>query len=196
MGYKIYRKCDEIPLCKFIDMYNGDLSVLIIEGRPDEKELKMASSLLIEEYSSIVGNKSLLFEINNQARIIKYHSKIALAETARNMLKCKLYDEAKTVLNYLGIKMIDNYSDSSLLSVVRSIDSVIGESKLRLEMIKNGGKARNTSKNDKADFTKERMMVCAHFKMHIDPKIFTASEYGNLLKMMLDELKEMKSNGK
>ena len=94
MGYKIYRKCDEIPLCKFIDMYNGDLSVLIIEGRPDEKELKDVSIQLIEEYNSIVGNKSLFYMISNQNRMLDYNSKLIVLEAAKNLVLSMQYEEA------------------------------------------------------------------------------------------------------
>lgn len=102
-------------------MYNGDLSVLIIEGRPDEKELKDVSIQLIEEYNSIVGNKSLFYMISNQNRMLDYNSKLIVLEAAKNLVLSMQYEEASEVLNYVGIKMGSDISDDFLNKIMRNI---------------------------------------------------------------------------
>lgn len=195
MGYKIYRKCDEIPLCKFIDMYNGDLLALIIEGRPDEKELKDLSIQLIEEYNSIVGNKSLFYMISNQNRMLDYNSKLIVLEAAKNLVLSMHYEEASEVLNYVGIKMGSDISDDFLNKIMRNIDSLMGETKLRMEMLKHSFDSIKKSK-DKPNFTRERVCVSTYFKMHIDPQKVTAAEYGYMVRSMINELNESKNYGK
>lgn len=61
----IYTTCDEIPLCKFIEMYKGNLNALIKGGRtkPTDGELRKAAMGLIDEYSVITGNKNIAIEI-------------------------------------------------------------------------------------------------------------------------------------
>lgn len=196
MKAEYYTKCDQIPLSKFIDMYTGNLSALIIRGNPPVDELRNAASLLTEEYCSIIGSKNMTFEIDNQAKMMKYSSRILLADTATFLIKYELYDELKETFKYLGIKMPEAFSRETIPSIVKSLESAKGEAKLRLEMLKKGSGTKKKTKESQADFTKERMMVCAHFKMHIDPKVFTTAEYGNLLKMMLNELKEVRNYGK
>lgn len=196
MGYKIYRKCDEIPLCKFIDMYNGDLSALIIEGRPDEKELKDVSIQLIEEYNGIIGNKSLVYIVNNQSRMIDYNLKLIILEAAKNMINSRHFNDASIILNSLGVSFNEYVSDEDIQSINKKIDSIRGETMLRLELLKRGNEARSNIKSEGPNFTKERVIVSTHFKMYIDVNKITASEYGYMAKLMIDELKNIKHYGK
>lgn len=187
---RYYTRCEDIPLCKFVRVYKGDFTALIIEGEAGNQELTDAAHRLIEEYSNIVGNKNMSFEIDRRSKMVNYHIKLNILDIATNLLDIKMYEEAKVLLHPLGIRISDDYSN--LQPIHKSIMSVRAEIKLRLEMMK-----RQITEKPKGeiDFVKERMIVSSHFKIYINPKVYTAAEYGCLVKMMLDELKETR-NGK
>lgn len=184
---KLYKKCDEIPLFRFVEVYKGDLLSLVIEGEASEKELRDTANLLIEEYSVIVGNKNVTFEIDRQSKMINYNIRLILLDVAEGLLRSCETSKALEVLKTLGIRA--NKNDPNLSIIRRSIESTRSETKLRIEMLK---RQLADKPKGEADFVKERMIVSSHFKMYIDPKVYTAAEYGHLIKLMLDELKEMR----
>ena len=79
--------------------------------------------------------------------------------------------------------------------LINKIESSLAYIRLRLKMAQE--QLDSTSQiNRKVDFTKERMILSAHFKMRIDDKTYTASEYANLIRLMLNEIEEVKKYGK
>lgn len=194
---KLYTKCDEIPLCKFIEAYNGNLKALVISGMPSDKELQDVASSLMQEYASIIGNNNLSFEISRKNNLINSNIKLTLLDVGENLIEMKAYKDASDVLSYVGIKIGKDYSDNSIKKIFGLIESNRAYIKMRVEMAKRNEQQRlKTIQPKSIDFTRERMIVSTHFKMHIDPMKYTASEYGNVVKIMLDELKEIKNYGK
>lgn len=187
---RYYTKCEDIPLYKFVEAYKGNMLALVIEGDVDNKTLADAANGLIEEYSIIVGSKNMSFEIDRRSKMINYDIKLIALDVAANMIDLDRHSDAGQLLRPFGIKMADDYSNIEY--VRRSIISSRAEINLRVEMLK---RQLIDKPKGKTDFVKERMIVSSHFKMYIDPQIYTAAEYGHLVKMMLDELKDMR-NGK
>lgn len=187
---RYYTRCEDIPLCKFVEVYKGNLLALVIEGDVDNKTLADAANGLIEEYSVIVGSKNMSFEIDRRSKMINYDIKLIALDVVSNLIDLDRYSDAGQLLRPFGIKIADDYSN--IESVRRSIISSRAEINLRVEMLK---RQIIDKPKGKTDFVKERMIVSSHFKMYIDPQIYTAAEYGHLVKMMLDELKDMR-NGK
>lgn len=190
---KLYTKCDEIPLCKFIEVYNGNLEALVISGFATGKELQNAASDIIQEYATIIGSKSLLFEMSRKNNHINSNIKILLLNAGRELLQIGLYKEASKILRPVGIVLSDNVTENEISNALSKIESNKAYIEMRLLMSKR--KEEMPISDKRIDFTKERMLVSAHFKMYIDPMQYTASEYGYMVKMMLDESKEIK-NGK
>ena len=102
---KLYTKCDETPLCKFIEAYNGNLKALVISGMPSDKELQDAASSLMQEYASIIGNNNLSFEISRKNNLINSNIKLTLLDVGENLIEMKAYKDASDVLSYVGIKI-------------------------------------------------------------------------------------------
>ena len=192
---KLYTKCDEIPLCKFIELYKGNLKALVISGKANEEELRKTSFAIIEEYNEIIGNKNLRFAILRHSSSINYNIKIIIFEIAENLLMMDDLDNAFALLSQIGINAPTEITESTLSEIKRSIDSIKAHTQLKLALL-NQQIERSKPKDNKIDFTKERMIVCSHYKMHIDPKIYTAAEYAYLVKMMLNEIEQAKRHGK
>lgn len=54
-----YKTCDEIPLCKFIEMYKGDINALVKSGTPSREDLERAAVSMLDEYSALTNNKNI-----------------------------------------------------------------------------------------------------------------------------------------
>jgi hypothetical protein len=193
---KIYTKCDEIPLCKFIEVYNGNLEALVVSGKVSNDELRDTASYLMQEYASIIGNNNLSFEIGKKNSIINSNIKLTLLDAAANLINMGSYKNASDILEYVGIKMADDHSKETIDKTLDAITSNRSYIEMRLTLERNKERQKQNLPVKPIDFTRERMIVGTHFKMYIDPLKYTAAEYGNMVKMMLDELKEVKSYGK
>lgn len=192
---KLYTKCDEIPLCRFIEAYNGNLKALIISGRSSDKELRLIFSRIMDEYNQIIENKNLQFAVSKRSLIINYYTKISIISAILNFIKLGEINRLSDLLAVVGIKNVDIKTVSDAEKLINNLESLLAYIRLRLKMSQE--RLRNSSKvNRKVDFTKERMILSAHFKMRIDDKTYTAAEYANLVRLMLNEIEEVKKYGK
>ena len=113
----IYTTCDEIPLCKFIEMYKGNLNALIKGGRtkPTEGELRKAAMGLIDEYSVITGNKNIAIEIEDRSRAVDCNIKLILLESADHLIDAMMYADASDILGRVGIRMPEEPGEQDLI---------------------------------------------------------------------------------
>ena len=192
---KLYTKCDEIPLCKFIEAYNGNLKALVITGRSSDKELRLIFSRIMDEYNQIIENKNLQFAVSKRSLIINYYTKISIISAILNFIKLGEIDKISDLLTIVDIKNVNIETVADAEKLINKIESSLAYIRLRLKMAQE--QLDSTSQiNRKVDFTKERMILSAHFKMRIDDKAYTASEYANLFRLMLNEIEEVKKYGK
>ena len=192
---KLYTKCDEIPLCRFIEAYNGNLKALVISGRSSDKELRLIFSRIMDEYNQIIENKNLQFAVSKRSLIINYYTKISIISAILNFIKLGEIDKISDLLTIVDIKNVNIETVADAEKLINKIESSLAYIRLRLKMAQE--QLDSTSQiNRKVDFTKERMILSAHFKMRIDDKACTASEYANLIRLMLNEIEEVKKYGK
>ena len=192
----IYTTCDEIPLCKFTEMYKGNLNALIKGGRtkPTEGELRKAAMGLIDEYSVITGNKNIAIEIEDRNNMVNHNIKLVLLEASERLIEAGAYPDASEILEKVGVKMKDSPSLQEVMAIKKQIRSKTAQIRYSLSVLERN-RLKAPDPKDK-DFTRERMVVSSHFKMRIDPQTFTAAEYGNLIKIMVEQLKEIERYGK
>ncbi|MBC5632641.1 hypothetical protein [Parabacteroides hominis] len=192
---KLYTKCDEIPLCKFIEVYNGNLEALVISGKASDKELRLVFSRIMDEYSQIIGNKNLQFAVSKRSLIINYYTKIAVISAIFNFIKQGEIGKISDLLAIIDIKDASIQTVADAEKLINKIESSLAYIRLRLKMAQEQLDNPNQV-NRRVDFTKERMILSAHFKMRIDDKTYTAAEYANLVRLMLNEIEEVKKYGK
>lgn len=183
----IYTDLNKIPLQRFIDVFCGDFRVLIINGNHEDAELESAAQKMIYEYMSIVGGRQVLAEIAKKNEQINLGMKIECMLACENLIKIGRYEDVRLVLEELGYRIREDEPEKMKTRVT----SILGSSRLRLDMIK-GQPAKVVDKGfDKGSFVKERVMVMQHYKMHIDPTVFTAGEYAYMVKGMCDDIERM-----
>nr|DAM82913.1 MAG TPA: hypothetical protein [Caudoviricetes sp.] len=192
---KLYTKCDEIPLYKFIEAYDGNLKALVISGKASEEELRLTFSRIMDEYNQIIKNKNLQFAVSKRSLIINYYTKISIISAILNFIKLGEIDKIFDLLAIVDIKNVNIETVADAEKLINKIESSLAYIRLRLKMAQEQ-LDKTSQTNRRVDFTKERMILSSHFKMRIDDKTYTAAEYANLVRLMLNEIEEVKKYGK
>jgi hypothetical protein len=149
----------------------------------------------MDEYNQIIENKNLQFAVSKRSLIINYYTKISIISAILNFIKLGKIDKISDLLTIVDIKNVNIETVADAEKLINKIESSLAYIRLRLKMAQE--QLDSTSQiNRKVDFTKERMILSAHFKMRIDDKTYTASEYANLIRLMLNEIEEVKKYGK
>lgn len=183
----IYTDLNKIPLLRFIDVFCGNYMALVINSIHKKEELEPIAQKLIYEYLSIVGGRQALAEVAKKNEELNLGMKIECMLACENLMKIGRYVEVITVLAELGYRMREDEHEK----MKTRVKSILGGSRLRLDMIK-GQPAKDHDKGfDKGSFVRERVMVMQHYKMHIDPSVFTAGEYAYMVKGMCEEIERM-----
>lgn len=188
-----YKTCDEIPLCKFIEMYKGDINALVKSGTPSREDLERAAVSMLDEYSALTNNKNIAIEIEDRSRAVDCNIKLILLESADHLIDDMMYADASDILGRVGIRMPEEPGEQDLIVAKKRIQSKMSQVKYSLSVL-DRNKSKVVDPKDK-DFTRERMIVSTYFKMRIDPDTFTAAEYGNMIRIMFNQLEDIRNYG-
>lgn len=183
----LYTDLDKIPLDIFIDVFTGDKSKLIIEGKHSDEELSEQSEKLITEYVEIIGGASFLSEMSKRNNIINLHIKIECMKGVEVMIKNNDWEAATRILSDFGFK----YSPSDHDNIRKKATSILSMSKYLLERANAREKPENASKMDKNYFVRERVAVMSHYGMQIRKNEISAKEYAFMVKRMCEDIKSM-----
>lgn len=185
----IYRELESIPLANFIEVFMGNLNELGPDKCSKEERKEIAESM-INEYFSIVGGKSLLAEISRNSEFINLSIKVDCVEACKNLIKLDDWEGACEILSKLGYGI----SPTEKERINKRIESILSVCKYRRDTLLRDKKEGKTI--DRNYFTRERVIVMSHFKMHVNKYEYTAKEYAYLVKRMCDDMNIISSNNK
>lgn len=172
---------NEIPLSVFIEVYTNPKNTVEFEEGKEESVKK-----LITDYIGIVSGRQVANEVGNKNKLVNLTITLDCMLACENLIRVGDYKGVCNVLASFGygLKLSD---EEKIKSRVLSIKAVT-----QYEIDKLSKKEENQGETpDKNYFVKERVSVMKFYKMHIDPKVFTAGEYANLVKQMCDEIEEL-----
>lgn len=177
---------NDISLSRFIEVYLGDVSKAVKEGECSKREQREAASRLCARYLSIVGGRSLLAQISRKDEMLRTQMRLSCLEACRRLSASGDWDGVRSVMGALGY----TFGEGERERMMRKVDSVEASAKYRLDKLRAAEEqqGKNAVKADRDYFTRERVAVMAHMKMHIDPDVFTAGEYAWMVRRMCDEL--------
>lgn len=181
-----YKDLDQISVGKFIEVFCGNLDALVVNGSHRQDDLSYAAKQMINEYMSIIGGKVLLAEISRKNEIINLRIKIDCMEACLNLIKINDWKHVCDMLSAFGYTVDVNDKEK----INQRISSISANCKYRYDKLTSVNSA-STAVMDRDYFTRERVMVMGHFKMHIDKDVFTAKEYAFLVKRMCDDIDSM-----
>lgn len=183
----MYTELDKMPLSQFIDVFLGDMDKVVIRGRYSQEEKVKASEKLCNEYLSIIGGKSVVSHINKRNEVLKIHMRMCCLESASWFIVMGEWDEVRNIMAALGYSFKSGEHDR-----MRSrIESVMASDKYRIAKLQELSDNSISAKMDREYFTRERVSVMSHVKMHIDENTFSAKEYAYLVRNMCEEIDAM-----
>ena len=184
----VYNDLDEITLSRFIDVYLGDVSKVVKEGECGKGEQREAAARLCAKYLSIVGGRSLLAQISRRDGMLRVQMRLSCLEACRRLAGAGDWEGAREVMGALGYR----FGSVERERMMKKMDSVEASDRYRLDKLRAAEeqKEKNAVKADRDYFTRERVAVMAHMKMHIDPDVFKAGEYAWMVRRMCDELEK------
>lgn len=183
----IYTELDNMPLSRFIDVFLGDLDKVVINGKYSQKEKEKASEKLCNEYFSIIGGKSVISHINKRNEMLKIHMRMCCLERASQFMAMGEWEEVRNIMGALGYSFKSGEHDR----IRARIESVMASDKYRLAKLQEFSDNSGKTKMDREYFTRERVSVMSHVKMHIDENTFSAKEYAYLVRNMCEEIDAM-----
>ena len=190
---------NEITLSRFIDIYLGDTAKTVREGASveascGEAERQEAAARLCMQYLSIVGGKSLMAQISRRNEMLSLQMRMACLDACRRLAKAGCGDDAQGIMAMLGYR----FGAGEHERMMKKLDSLEAYSKYRMDKLRAAMEqaGKDAQPADRAYFTRERVAVMQHMKMHIDPGTFTAAEYAWMVRRMCDELESLKSSMK
>lgn len=181
----IYTSLDKLPMSRFIDMYNGDLTVLVKSGKSSIKELKEMSKKLKNEYVEIIGGTGVLSDIMQKNEMLELTMYIRILDIADELTGAGKWSVVCEILQDLGYSLSPDNHDAIRLKV----KSILATKKFQYDKLKASIESdRKESKKDPDYFIKEMALVMTHFKMQIDKTKIMAKEYAYIVKRMSDEV--------
>lgn len=184
----MYEDLENIPLSNFIEVFMGNLKALG-EDCPKGEAARIAE-YMINEYVTIVGGRQLLSEISKSNELINLNIKIDCLEACKNLMKLGDWKSVCDVLSKFGYGMFPENKGG----IRKKVDSVLASSRYRRDTLSQT--RRESPRMDRDYFTRERVTVMSHFKMHIDKNSYTAKEYAYLVKRMCDDIELMNRKNK
>lgn len=179
----MYTELDKMPLSRFIDVFLGDMDKVVIRGRYSQEEKAKASGKLCNEYLSIIGGKSAVSHINRRNEVLKIHMRMCCLESASRFIVTGEWDEVRNIMAALGYSFKSGEHDR----MRTRIESVMASDKYRIAKLQELSGNPMGAKMDREYFTRERVSVMSHVKMHIDENTFSAKEYAYLVRNMCEE---------
>lgn len=183
----IYNDLDKICLSRFIDIFLGDIDKVVQGGKYSAEEKALAAEKLCNEYLSIVGGKSATSLISRRNEILKIQIRLNCLAVCEKMILSDDWSDVVEVMSTLGYKFKEDEHDK----IRNRISSVSASDKYRLAKLAETSSDMGKTKMDREYFTKERVSLMSHVKMHIDESTFSAKEYAYMVRRMCDDIDAM-----
>lgn len=177
---------------------DGDLSVLVVSGNPDNDTLEAARIKIASEFSMLSGSSDKLTVA--MRNVYFYHSLILTYAICGDLVSAGEAEEAARVLNEKGVRCSVPRTEEERTKLLKRIKSAITEKKLRLKEEDRRMKSLQEKKGGNAtreDFMGTLVALSRHAGFRISTEI-TLSEYAAYLKDYKRDVEQLKQsrNGK
>lgn len=179
----IYKRLNEIPLNKFIDLYCGDLNTLIISGEHEEEELKSAAASLFSKYTKITNSKAYYSFLSKSNDSGIFLGRIQLMEMCLRLLQMGDCQSVSEILIDHGV----NVNPKHTKELEKRIKSILGRNRFYLDKMnqsKNDAKER-TEEEIRDDFEREITNASCFYRMNINDSEISAQRYANMIREMI-----------
>ena len=170
----------EIPMSAFIRIYAGNGDKVRFRKGIDRNA---AMEKLVSAYNAIVGEKNIRGMVTRKSRYLNHYIRLNAAVYAARAARDDA-EYAKELLRMLG------YSATEDAVLERRIASVIAAESFAIDRERE--KPQEGKPMTESDFTKERVALMRHYRMHIDVNVYSAEEYAYFVKGFCDEIESLR----
>lgn len=183
----IYNDLGKISLSRFIDIFLGDIDKVVQKGMYSAGEKVAAAERLCNEYLSIIGGRSAVAQISRRNEVLKIQIRLNCLSICERMVSSGDWGDAVDILATLGYKFKEDEHEK----IKSRITSVSASDRYRLAKLEDNNPDVGRVKMDREYFTRERVSLMSHIKMHIDENTFSAKEYAYMVRRMCDDVDAM-----
>lgn len=183
----IYNDLGKISLSRFIDIFLGDIDKVVQKGMYSAGEKVAAAERLCNEYLSIIGGRSAVAQISRRNEVLKIQIRLKCLSICERMVSSGDWGDAVDILATLGYKFKEDEHEK----IKSRITSVSASDRYRLAKLEDNNPDAGRAKMDREYFTRERVSLMSHIKMHIDENTFSAKEYAYMVRRMCDDIDAM-----
>ena len=178
--YKLHT-LETIVLDDFIDLYLGDDSKAVAEGKAPEKETAEAAERIRMDYIRIVGGREVAAQLRRKDEELKIQMRRICLQAAKVLAESGNIDDAVKVMESAGYKV----SEKNILARIAGLEASDRMKEARLS----NADAPTRQEASRETFTRERVALMRHTSMYIDSSVIKAAEYAWMLRSMCDEMR-------
>jgi hypothetical protein len=191
----LHQSCRTLSIGAFIDAYcNGNLSVLIRQGNPTEKELQDAWNEILFEYSALVANGESNYILSLQRRMSLLNADIFYIENAITILRLRY--EQDIVDELIAMGFIGDYKKPEQLKRVVALakNYVIELSELQEEFDRINATATG-KKQTEDDYNRTLVALSKYIGYRIDKELVKVDEFAAIFSLYISESKKQETDG-
>lgn len=188
----LYSSLSEIKLSAFIDAITGNARAVVKDSPSlhSDEECKETAGILMMQYIDACGGSGNAAKLGTKKKNMNLCIKSRLIEICENLAESGLYEDVVPIMMKMGYKLHPKDRDG----IVQRITQLKGRIAYDMDLM-NQELANNKSDGmTKSDFTKERVAIMTHYKIYVDPDIYTAEEYACLVSQFNREYEELRRN--
>lgn len=177
---------DTIRLADFIDLFLGDVTKAVAEGKPTDDEVRQAAQAMCAEYLRIVGGRQVAAELSRENEALKLRMRDVCLRAARALCEAGDMDSAMAVLKSAGLPVSETERDAMLMR----IDGLMAQDAYKRDKAALARKQEKHTEVNREYFTRERVAVMRWAKMYVDERQMSASEYAWMVRAMCEDLQK------
>ena len=177
---------DTIRLADFIDLFLGDVTKAVAEGKPTDDEVRQAAQAMCAEYLRIVGGRQVAAELSRENEALKLRMRDVCLRAARALCEAGDMDSAGAVLKSAGLPVDEAERDAMLMR----IDGLMAQDAYKRDKAALARKQEKHTEVNREYFTRERVAVMRWAKMYVDERQMSAAEYAWMVRAMCDDLQK------
>lgn len=177
---------DTIRLADFIDLFLGDVTKAVAEGKPTDEEVRQAAQTMCEDYLRIVGGRQVAAQLSRENEALKLRMRDVCLRAARALCEAGDMDSAREVLRSAGLPV----DESERPSMLMRIDGIMAQDAYKRDKAALAKRQEKHTEVSREYFTRERVAVMRWAKMYVDERQMSAAEYAWMVRAMCDDLQK------
>lgn len=186
----LYSNLSEIKLSAFIEAITSNVRAVVKDSPSlhSDEECKEAMGILMMQYIDACGGSGTAMRIDRRRRCMVLCMKSKLVEICENLAVCGMYSDAVPVLMKMGYKLHPEDKEG----IVSKIRQLKGRVAYDIDLMTQETENNEGNGMTASDFTKERVAIMTHYKIYVDPNVYTAEEYACLVNQFNHEIDDMR----